>query len=255
MITVTETLPTDLLNAIDAHGKAVAAGDNDTVLADFLPDRIGQLIASADTPDRLKGAEVRCVTETQPGQYDAVIRYTKLDDEWLDLRSHWVQFTDGSWRVASVRNIPETPPWVGLTGPSADGLDAAHWEGLRDGRLLLQRCGRCATWIWSPRPICPACHSFNMGFEAVDPVGTVYSWTRTWQPFTPEATGHLPYLVVLVELPAADGRRILGVLNPADGLTPRIGAAVRGTIERPPDDRYWPLVRWHLEPDSDVAAR
>lgn len=252
---MTDTLPDDLLNTVDAHGKAVAAGDNDTVLADFLPDRIGQLIASADTPAQLKGAEVRSVTEAGPGRYDAIIRYTKLDDEWFELRSNWVQFTDGTWRVASVRNIPETPPWIGLTGPSPDGLDTAHWEGLRAGSLLLQRCRNCATWIWSPRPICPACHSFDTGFEAVKPVGTIYSWTRTWQAFTPEATGHLPYLVVLVELPGADGRRILGVLDPADGLTPDIGATVRGTIEQPPDDRYWPLVRWHLDTDADLEAR
>nr|WP_231982076.1 zinc ribbon domain-containing protein [Mycobacterium sp. E2327] len=148
--------------------------------------------------------------------------------------------------------MPDTPPWVGLTGPCPDGLDAAHWDGLRAGRLLLQRCRQCATWVWSPRPICPACHSFDLNFEAVDPVGIIYSWTRTWQPFTPEATGHLPYVVVLVELPAAGGRRVLGVLEHADGLTPRIGAAVRGVIEQPPDDRYWPLVRWRLAPSLEA---
>jgi uncharacterized protein len=251
---MTTAIPADLADTADAHGKAVAAGDNKTVLADFLPDRIGQLIASADVPDRLKGAEVRSITEVTPGEYDAIIRYTQLDDEWFELRSHWVRFTDGSWRVASVRNIPETPPWMGLTGPSDDGLDAAHWEGLRAGKLLLQRCRQCATWTWSPRPICPACHSFDTGFEPVEPVGTIYSWTRTWQPFAGEATGHLPYVVVLVELPAADGRRVLGVLAHADRLTPRIGATVRGVIDQPSDDQYWPLVRWHLDPDADLET-
>ena len=86
-------------------------------------------------------------------------------------------------------------------------------------------------------------------------MGTIYSWTRTWQPFTREATGHLPYVVVLVELPAAGARRVLGVLAHSDGLTPRIGAKVRGVIEQPSDDRHWPLVRWHLATDSDVEAR
>ena len=86
-----------------------------------------------------------------------------------------------------------------------------------------------------------------MGFEPVDPVGTIYSWTRTWQPFAPESTGHLPYVVVLVTLPAAGDRRVLGVLADADGVTPEIGAPVRGQIEQPPDEQHWPLVRWHLE--------
>lgn len=241
-----ELIPADLSGTIKAHGEAVAMGDNHTVLGDFMPDRIGQLVASADVPSQLKGADVRAVTAAGNGLYDAIIRYTKLDDTWFELRSRWSQYSDKSWRVLSVRNIPDTPPWMDLTGPSPDGLDTPHWDGLRDGDLLLQRCIDCRTWVWSPRPICPGCHSFDMGWEPVKPVGTIYSWTRTWQPFTRESTGHLPYVVVLVDLPAADGRRVLGVLTNADGVIPKIGAAVHGEIEQPPDEAHWPLVRWHL---------
>jgi uncharacterized protein len=239
------TVPADLAATVERHGKAVAAGDNPTVLADFLPDRIGHLAASADVPPELKDAEVRSVADVGGGLYDAIIRYTELDDSYFELRSRWVRFNDGSWRVLSVRNIPETPPWMDATGPSPDGLDQPHWDALRAGRLVLQRCRGCRCWTWAPQPICPSCHSFDIGWEDVDPVGTVYSWTRTWQPFAPESTGHLPYVVVLVELPAAGGRRVMGVLTGADGITPRIGDAVRGVIEQPPDDKHWPLVRWH----------
>jgi uncharacterized OB-fold protein len=239
-------VPPELIAAVEAHGKAVANADQQAVLADFLPDRLGQLVASADLPAELSAAHVRHITDAGDGRYDALIRYTTPDDQWLELRSRWVRFTDGSWRVFSVRNIPDTPPWTDLTGPSGNGLDRPHWEALRDGRLELQRCTHCATWIWSPRPICPACHSFAMGWQQVDRVGTIYSWTRTWQAFTPESTGHLPYVVVLVELPSAGGRRVMGVLAHADGVTPLIGATVSGVIESPPDDDHWPLVRWHL---------
>ncbi|MCV7252319.1 OB-fold domain-containing protein [Mycolicibacterium fluoranthenivorans] len=245
-----ETLPPDLANTVEAHGKAVAAGDNRSVLADFLPDRLGQLIASADVPNRLKGAEVRSISDAGDGRYDAVIRYTKPDDEWFELRSRWLRFDDGSWRVFSVRNIPATAPWMDITGPAEDGSDQPHWDGLRDGVLRIQRCAECQTWIWSPRPICPSCHSFDTRWEAVEPTGTVYSWTRTWQPFTPESTGHLPYVVVLVELPGAGGSRVIGVLADADGITPAIGAPVHGTIEAPRDEKHWPLLRWHLESEA-----
>jgi uncharacterized OB-fold protein len=249
-VTVVVGVPEDLVRTVEAHGKAVAAADNRTVLADFLPDRIGQLIASADVPTDLKAAQVRSIEEVGAGRFDAVIRYTRTDDEWLELRSRWLRFTDGSWRVQSVRNIPDTPPWMNLTGPADDGLDTPHWTALRAGRLELQRCNDCRTWTWSPRPICPNCHSFDMGWQEVDPVGTIYSWTRTWQPFAAEATGHLPYVVVLVELPGADNRRVVGVLEHADGVTPRVGAAVRGVVAAAPDDDHWPLVRWHLESGS-----
>lgn len=238
------TIPADLAHTVEAHGKAVAAADNRTVLADFLPDRVAQLIASAAVPTTLRSAEVRSITDVGDGRYDAIIRYTKPDEEWLELRSRWVQFDDGTWRVFSVRNIPATPPWIDVTGPAWDGSDTPHWDGLREGVLLIQRCARCAQWIWAPRPICPACHSFETVWPEVEPVGTVYSWTRTWQPFSPEASGHLPYTVVLVELPGAGGVRTLGFLDGEQ--TPTIGANVRGTIIQPPDDEHWPLVHWTL---------
>ena len=241
------SVPADLAGTVEAHGKSVAAGDNTAVLADFLPDRIGQLILSADVPTSLKCSAVQSITDVGDGFFDAVIRYTEPDDSWFELRSRWIRFHDGTWRTFSVRNIPDTPPWMDLTGPAEDGLDEPHWTGLRAGVLLLQRCTQCGNWLWSPRPICPACRSFEMSWEKVEPVGTIYSWTRTWQPFSPESTGHLPYVVVLVELPAAGARRVLGVLAHADGITPRIGDTVRGAIEQPPDDGHWPLIRWNLE--------
>jgi uncharacterized OB-fold protein len=240
-------VPEGLVAAVEAHGKAVAAADNEAVLADFLPDRIGQLIASADVPNRLKGSEVRNITGVEDERYDAVIRYTKPDDDWFELRSRWVQFEDGTWRVFSVRNIPDTPPWMAMAGPSDDGLDTPHWDGLREGRLVLQQCCGCANWIWAPRPMCPQCHSFELQWRQVEPVGTIYSWTRTWQPFSGEAAGHLPYVVVLVELPAAGNCRVVGVLAHADGVQPTIGATGLGHIESPPDNEHWPLIRWQLE--------
>lgn len=243
----TPPVPSDLSRTVEAHGKAVAAGDNATVLADFLPDRVGQLIASPRVPAHLDHAEVRSITGVGDGLFDAVIRYVTPDASWFELRSRWTLYGDGTWRVLRVRNIPDTPPWIHLTGPSEDGLDAPHWDGLRNGDLMIQRCSSCHSWVWSPRPICPHCHCFEMAWEAVEPTGTIFSWTRTWQPFIEEASGHLPYVVVVVELPAAGGRRVLGVLADADGVTPRIGAVVTGRIEQPPDDRYWPLMRWDLE--------
>ncbi|WP_245906385.1 OB-fold domain-containing protein [Mycolicibacterium palauense] len=86
----------------------------------------------------------------------------------------------------------------------------------------------------------------DLGWEDVEPAGTVFSWTRTWHPFTREATGHLPYVVLVVELPGADNRRVLGALCGIDDINPRIGQIVRGSIEHPPRDSYWPLLRWRI---------
>ena len=92
----------------------------------------------------------------------------------------------------------------------------------------------------------PACHGFELAWPVVEPAGVVYSWTRTWQPFTPELCGHVPFVVVLAELPSAGGRRLLGVLRDGDGAEVRVGQAVRGEIDPAADSGGWPVLRWRL---------
>ncbi|MCX4098457.1 Zn-ribbon domain-containing OB-fold protein [Nocardia sp. alder85J] len=131
-------------------------------------------------------------------------------------------------------------PW----GPAEDGVDRPYWEGLRAGELRLQRCTGCHAWIWGPQWICAHCHTFDPGWESVDAVGTVYTWSRSWYPFISELPVALPYVTVLVELPHAGNRRVLGILTDAGaGDTPRIGEAVTGHIELD-EGATWPLLRW-----------
>ncbi|WP_433506279.1 Zn-ribbon domain-containing OB-fold protein [Pseudonocardia halophobica] len=237
-------VPADLAEVVERHGHAVAAGDNATVLADFRPDRVGQLLASARPPEGMHSAELLDIEPGPDGLFSAFIRYTGTGGEAV-FRSRWIQL-DGTWLVTQVRNVPDTPPRTSMAHPSDDGLDAPHWEGLRRGELRMQHCPHCDRWTWSPRPICPGCHASDLEWPVVDPVGRIYSWTRTWQPFSPEVTGHLPYVVVVVELPGAGSRRLLGVLLDGDGADVRIGAEVKGEIEPAADPEGYPLLRWRL---------
>jgi uncharacterized OB-fold protein len=242
---VTGPVPPELIEIVRRHGQVVAAGDNDATLADFRPDRTGQLIGSARLPGHLTGSELLRLEAEPDGLIAAFIRYTAADGSQTVLRSRWVRLPVG-WRVSQVRNVPETPPVMAAAGPGDDRLDAPHWEGLRAGEVRVQRCAGCGLWIWAPRPLCPRCHSFDLRWAAVEPAGTVYSWTRTWQPFSPELSGHVPFTVVLAELPAAGGRRLLGVLRGGDGADVRIGQAVTGEIDPPADPSGWPTLRWRL---------
>jgi uncharacterized OB-fold protein len=242
---LTGPVPAELIAIAARHGQVVAAGDNEATLADFRPDRTGQLIGSARLPARLVSSRLLRL-ETEPdGLVAAFIRYTADDGSQTVLRSRWIKLAEG-WRVTQVRNVPDTPPVIAAAGPRDDGLDRPHWEGLRSGEVRVQRCARCGHWIWAPQPICPRCHSFALTWPAVEPNGTVYSWTRTWQPFTPELSGHLPFVVVLAEMLAAGGRRLLGVLRDGDGANVRIGQPVRGEIDPAPSPGAWPVLRWRL---------
>lgn len=87
-----------------------------------------------------------------------------------------------------------------------------------------------------------------MLWEPVDPVGTVYAWTRCWYAFdrTTERASDVPYVVVLAEIPAADGARVVGVLRgPEKQLG--IGAPVRGQIDAPSaKTQGYAVIRWEL---------
>lgn len=242
---LTGPVPAELVAIAERHGQVVAAGDNEATLADFRPDRTGQLIGSVRLPDRLVSSRLLRLEAEPDGQVAAFIRYAADDGSQTVLRSRWIKLEEG-WRVTQVRNIPDTPPVISAAGPRDDEPDRPHWEGLRSGEVRIQRCARCGHWIWAPQPICPRCHSFDLTWPAVEPTGTVYSWTRTWQPFTPELSGHLPFVVVLAELASAGGRRLLGVLRDGDGTDVRVGQPVRGEIDPAPSPGAWPVLRWRL---------
>jgi len=238
-------VPAELITIAERHGQVVAAADHAATLADFRPDRAGQLIGSARVPDQLVSSQLLRLEAEPDGLIAAFIRYTARDGSQTVLRSRWIKLDEG-WRVTQVRNLPDTPPVIAAAGPRDDGLDRPHWEGLRSGEVRVQRCARCGHWIWAPQPACPRCHGFDLTWPAVEPAGTVYSWTRTWQPFTPELSGHLPFVVVLAELPAAGRRRLLAVLRDGDGADVRIGQPVRGEIDPPSCPGAWPVLRWRL---------
>jgi uncharacterized protein len=123
-------------------------------------------------------------------------------------------------------------PVIGEVGPRSDGVDTAFWEGLAAGRLLIQRCPECERWIWPAAWACPGCHRMDPDWPEVTPRGTVYTWTRTWQPFTPEFAESLPYLTVVVELEEAGGTRLVGILLGDQLQDPGIGELVEGVIQQ-----------------------
>jgi uncharacterized protein len=121
----------------------------------------------------------------------------------------------------------------GLPAPIAarDGLDSPYWQGLADERLLLQRCQACRRWQWGPEWICHRCHSFEMAFEPIPPRGVVYSYERVWHSVHPALERQGPYLVVLVEVDAADGARLIGNLLGDPCQEVAIGTPVIGVFE------------------------
>jgi uncharacterized protein len=135
---------------------------------------------------------------------------------------------------------PVLPPGLAAPAPTADSLDAPFWEATRRHTLLLQRCQQCGRFQ-PPEHICWRCHSFDLAWEPVDPRGVVFSWERVWHPVHPALREAGPYVVVLVELPRADGVRLVGNLLGDPLAAVAIGTPVVPSFE---DHDSYTLVQW-----------
>lgn len=128
------------------------------------------------------------------------------------------------------RDFPGTGDPTRLLGPETD--DAAPFlEGLRAGRLVLQRCRDCACLRWPLAPVCPYCRSSELEWQELSGSGAVHSWVRYGRSYLPEFEPLMPYAVVSVAL--AEGPRMFGRLCDRD-VEPYIGMPVRAIVERFP---------------------
>jgi len=99
-----------------------------------------------------------------------------------------------------------------------------YWDGLKEHRLLLQRCASCETIRHYPRPVCASCYSMAYDWVEATGHGAIHSWTVSHHAFHPGFKRELPYVQVTVDL--EEGVRMQGRLVDAEPESLRIGAAV-----------------------------
>lgn len=127
--------------------------------------------------------------------------------------------------------------------------DDEFWRNLEDGVLALPRCAQCHGWTWPAHHRCGRCGSWAFEWTPVKPEGRVFTYTRTRYAFDRvlERKDDVPYVTLVVELPEADGARVMGVLK-GDESGLAIGARVRGTIDPPSaKSKFYPALRWEIE--------
>lgn len=106
--------------------------------------------------------------------------------------------------------------------PTTSADTEFFWNGLRNNKLLIQRCKGCGTLRHPPRPMCPHCRSLE--WEAVESSGrgTVYSYVMPHEPRFPFF--EYPYVVALVEL--EEGIRVVSNLTDIDPTDVTVGMPV-----------------------------
>ena len=91
--------------------------------------------------------------------------------------------------------------------PPHSELTAPYWAGAREQRLVLQRCGDCAHWLFPPGATCPECGSANLAWTEVSGKGQVYTFTIARRPPHPILAGLCPLAIAVVQL--AEGPRMM----------------------------------------------
>ena len=84
------------------------------------------------------------------------------------------------------------------------------WDGLREQKLMLPKCGDCGRAFFYPRIICPHCQSRNVGWIQGSGRGKLYSFEIAYQTISRAFKVKPPYVLAMIEL--EEGARMLSNL-------------------------------------------
>ena len=105
--------------------------------------------------------------------------------------------------------------------------NAWWWEGVDEGRLLIQKCTDCGTLRHPPRPMCHQCQSIGWTGVEASGKGTVHSYTVMHHPPIPGY--EYPLAVALIDL--EEGTRIVSNIGGVGPEEVHIGMKVQCQID------------------------
>ena len=117
------------------------------------------------------------------------------------------------------------------------------WSAAKQRKLVMQKCSRCGTLNFFPKPWCIECGSRDLAWTEAKPFGTVYTFTvsNTVSMNYPGWEGDLPVLMCLIDLD--DGARMYGQVTGCKPEQMKIGMRVEAYFEDISDDASIPKFR------------
>jgi uncharacterized OB-fold protein len=91
---------------------------------------------------------------------------------------------------------PKNETMIPLPQPTA--LSQPHWDACREGKLKVQRCSQCKTYVFIPQPCCTNCQSSELAWVESSGRGKVYSFSIVHR--APRPQFEVPYAVAIIEL-------------------------------------------------------
>lgn len=121
-----------------------------------------------------------------------------------------------------------------------ENYDSEHyWEGLRQGKLLIQRCKSCGTLRHPPQPMCECCQSTEWDTIESAGKGTLYTYTVMHYPEIPPFD--YPNVIVLIDL--EEGVRIVSQMEGCKPEALEIGMPVEMTIKEVQEGMSLPIFK------------
>jgi uncharacterized OB-fold protein len=85
-----------------------------------------------------------------------------------------------------------------------------YWDGLKEKKLMLPRCGDCGHTFFYPRVVCPRCHSRTITWVQASGRGRLHSFGIGYQSFNKAFKMPAPYILAMIEL--EEGPRMMSNL-------------------------------------------
>ncbi len=115
--------------------------------------------------------------------------------------------------------------------PEITDATRPFWSAAKNRKLVVQKCGRCGTLNFLPKPWCIDCGSRKLDWVEVSGKGTVYSFTTASKVMMnyPGWKADLPVTLGIIDLD--EGARMYGQLVGAKPENFRIGMKVKAIFE------------------------
>jgi uncharacterized OB-fold protein len=123
--------------------------------------------------------------------------------------------------------------------PTIETETKPFWDGLREGRLSIGKCGSCGRVHYYPRPMCPHCWSDDVELVTASGRGTLYTWSTVYVNDLPPFNTRLPYVAAQVDL--EEGVRVTTIITDAEPQDLRIGMELQVGFEAISDDVTIPV--------------
>lgn len=114
-----------------------------------------------------------------------------------------------------------------------------HWDGCKQGELLVQQCADCNAYVFIPQESCTNCQGSNLNWVKSSGKGVLYSYTTVFRPQRVEF--EVPYVVAIVEL--EEGWHMLSNLVECDLDAIKVGMPIEVSFKKMTEEITLPMFK------------